>query len=92
MSATMELTSERPKIKGVTNNKLAKNENRIYWYICSARMRNWNVQQNLVDSVVANRTNLVKEVEGFVVAMNDYEQDKYLNSSRSSTNSFKKTT
>lgn len=43
-------------------------------------MRNWNVQQNLVDSVVANRTNLVKEVEGFVVAMNDYEQDKYLNS------------
>jgi glycosyltransferase involved in cell wall biosynthesis len=31
--------------------------------------------KNLVDSVVSNRTNTVKEVEGFVVAMNDFEQD-----------------
>src|SRR5688572_16237288 len=31
--------------------------------------------KNLVDSVTGNKTNLVKEVEGFVVAMNDYEQD-----------------
>lgn len=31
--------------------------------------------KNLVDSVVGNKTNMVKEAEGFVVAMNDYEQD-----------------
>jgi glycosyltransferase involved in cell wall biosynthesis len=31
--------------------------------------------KNLVDSVTDNKTNLVKEVGGFVVAMNDYEQD-----------------
>src|SRR5687768_13773734 len=31
--------------------------------------------KNLVDAVVCNKANKLKEVEGFVVAMNDYEQD-----------------
>ena len=31
--------------------------------------------KNLVDSVVCNKANKLKKVEGFVVAMNDYEQD-----------------
>jgi glycosyltransferase involved in cell wall biosynthesis len=31
--------------------------------------------KNLVDSVVCNKPNTVNELEGFVVAMNDYDQD-----------------
>jgi glycosyltransferase involved in cell wall biosynthesis len=31
--------------------------------------------KNLVDSIVCNKTGELKEVDGFVVAMNDYEQD-----------------
>ena len=31
--------------------------------------------KNLVDSVICNKTNTANEVDGFVVAMNDYEQD-----------------
>ena len=76
MSAKTELPVGRAKIKGITNHN--SYEKMKIAFIGTYSPRECGIgtfNKNLVDSVIGNKTNTVKEVEGFVVAMNDYEQD-----------------